>query len=65
MGRRGPAALQPYRDLWRLLRKEAVVADTASWLFRVAPYLTFAVIWLGAALIPAFATDLLLGPAPT
>src|SRR6185312_3213701 len=35
----------------------------ASWLFRIAPYLTFAAIWLGAALIPAFSTDLLLGPS--
>src|SRR6476646_8179592 len=62
-GKRGAPLWQPYRDLWRLLRKEAVVAETASWLFRVAPYLTFAAIWLGAALIPAFSTDLLLGPS--
>jgi formate hydrogenlyase subunit 4 len=39
-GKRGAPIWQPYRDLWRLLRKEAVVAETASWLFRVAPYLT-------------------------
>jgi formate hydrogenlyase subunit 4 len=62
MGRRGPPLLQPYRDLLRLLRKEAVVADSASWLFRVTPYLVFTAIWLGAALIPSFATQLLLGP---
>jgi formate hydrogenlyase subunit 4 len=62
-GKRGAPLWQPYRDLWRLLRKEAVVAETASWLFRVAPYMTFAAIWLGAALIPAFSTDLLLGPS--
>src|SRR6185295_3872951 len=62
-GKRGAPISQPYRDLWRLLRKEAVVAESASWLFRVAPYLTFAAIWLGAALIPAFSTDLLLGPS--
>jgi len=61
-GKRGAPIWQPYRDLWRLLRKEAVVAETASWLFRVAPYMTFAAIWLGASLIPAFTTDLLLGP---
>ena len=35
--RRGPPLLQPYRDLARLARKEAVVADNASWLFRTAP----------------------------
>jgi len=57
--RRGPPLLQPYRDLARLARKEAVVADNASWLFRTAPYLIFAATWVAAALIPTFATGLL------
>jgi len=57
--RRGPPLLQPYRDLWRLLQKEAIVADTASWVFRVAPYLIFATTWVAASLVPTFATDLL------
>jgi formate hydrogenlyase subunit 4 len=57
--RRGPALIQPYRDLVRLLRKEAVIADNASWLFRVAPYMIFAAIWVAASLIPTFATGLL------
>jgi len=57
--RRGPPLLQPYRDLARLARKEAVVADSASWLFRVVPYLVFASTWVAAALIPTFATGLL------
>lgn len=35
--RQGPPLVQPYRDLWKLLRKEAVVAENASWLFRAAP----------------------------
>ena len=37
LGRRGPSLLQPYRDLLRLLRKDAVIAQNASWLFRFAP----------------------------
>jgi formate hydrogenlyase subunit 4 len=57
--RRGPSLLQPYRDLLRLLRKEVVLADNASWLFRVSPYLIFAAIWVAAALVPIFATGLL------
>jgi formate hydrogenlyase subunit 4 len=57
--RRGPPLLQPYRDLWRLMRKEVVLADNASWLFRVAPYLIFAATWVAAALVPTFATGLL------
>lgn len=57
--RQGPALAQPYRDLLRLLRKEAVLAENASWLFRVAPYLIFATTWVAAALVPTFATGLL------
>ncbi len=61
--RRGPSVVQPYRDLGRLLRKDAVVAEDASWLFRVAPYLVFAAIWAAAALVPTFATGLVFGRA--
>lgn len=57
--RQGPPLLQPYRDLIRLLRKEAVVAENASWLFRAAPYLIFAATWVAAALVPTFATGLM------
>jgi formate hydrogenlyase subunit 4 len=57
--RRGPSVLQPYRDLLRLLRKEVVLAQNASWLFRVVPYLVFAGTWIAAALVPTFATGLL------
>ncbi len=57
--RRGPSVFQPYRDLLRLMRKEAMIAETASWLFRVAPYVIFGATWVAAALIPTFATDLL------
>ena len=57
--RQGPPLIQPYRDLARLARKEAVVAEGASWLFRIVPYLVFASTWVAAALIPTFATGLL------
>jgi formate hydrogenlyase subunit 4 len=57
--RKGASVFQPYRDLLRLLRKEVVLADNASWLFRVTPYVTFAAIWVAAALVPTFATGLL------
>ncbi len=57
--RRGAPILQPYRDLLRLLRKEVVLAENASWLFRVTPYLIFAATWVAAALVPTFATGLL------
>jgi formate hydrogenlyase subunit 4 len=57
--RRGPSLIQPYRDLRRLLGKEAMVAENASWLFRVAPYIVFASTWVAAALIPTFAANLM------
>jgi formate hydrogenlyase subunit 4 len=55
----GPPVLQPYRDLWKLMHKEAVLADNASWIYRTAPYLMFAVTWVAAALVPSYATGLL------
>jgi len=59
LSRQGPSIFQPYRDLLRLLRKDVVLAENASWLFRVAPYLIFATTWVAAALVPTFATGLL------
>jgi formate hydrogenlyase subunit 4 len=55
----GPPVLQPYRDLWKLMHKEAVIANNASWLYRAAPYFVFAVTWVAAALVPTYATGLL------
>jgi len=57
--RQGPPLIQPYRDLARLLRKEVVLADSASWLFRVNPYVIFAATWVAASLVPTFRTGLL------
>src|SRR6266516_2901124 len=31
--RRGPSVWQPYRDLWKLLRKGSVISEHASWVF--------------------------------
>jgi formate hydrogenlyase subunit 4 len=57
--RKGPPLIQPYRDLVRLMRKEVVLAESASWLFRVIPYLIFAATWVAASLVPTFRTGLL------
>jgi formate hydrogenlyase subunit 4 len=57
--RQGPPLIQPYRDLIRLLRKEVVLAENASWLFRVIPYVVFAATWVAASLVPTFGTGLL------
>ena len=55
----GPPVLQPYLDLWKLMHKEVVLAHNASWVYRAAPYLIFAAIWVAAALVPTYATGLL------
>jgi formate hydrogenlyase subunit 4 len=57
--RQGASIIQPYRDLVRLMRKEVVLAEHASWLFRVIPYIIFAATWVAAALVPTFRTGLL------
>jgi formate hydrogenlyase subunit 4 len=61
--RQGPDLIQPYRDLHKLLRKEVVLAENASWVFRAAPYVIFATTWVAAALVPTFATGLAFSPA--
>jgi formate hydrogenlyase subunit 4 len=57
--RQGPTLLQPYRDLVRLMQKEVVLAESASWLFRVIPYIVFAGTWVAASLVPTFRSGLL------
>lgn len=56
--RAAPPLWQPYRDLTKLLRKDMVLAENASWLFRAAPYIVFGAILLAAAAIPFVAVDL-------
>jgi formate hydrogenlyase subunit 4 len=57
--RQGPPLIQAYLDLVRLMRKEVVLAQSASWLFRVIPYLIFAATWVAASLVPTFQTGLM------
>jgi formate hydrogenlyase subunit 4 len=61
--RSAPSVWQQYRNLDKLLRKDAVVATHASPLFRVTPYFVFGTMVLAAALIPALATGLPLAVA--
>lgn len=56
--RAAPPLLQPYRDLAKLFRKELVLAENASWLFRVTPYVVFGAFVLSAAVVPLIAVDL-------
>ena len=50
-----PAWLQPYRDLRRLFAKEVVLANTASIIFRITPYIVFGTTVIAASVIPFIA----------
>ena len=62
LGRVGPPVLQPWRDLRRLARKQPVLAENASWLFRAAPAAGFAATLAAAALVPGFALGMATAP---
>jgi len=50
--RQGPPLLQMYYDLYKLMKKDTVVSDTASWIFRITPYLTFTATLTASLFIP-------------
>jgi len=52
--RRGPSVLQPYYNLAKLFAKEEVISETASWIFRVAPFVVLASTVTAAFIVPAF-----------
>jgi hydrogenase-4 component C len=52
--RRGPSLFQNYRDLAKLMKRQEVVSEQASWVFRLAPYIIMAALLLIAALLPVF-----------
>ncbi|MHB1412221.1 MAG: respiratory chain complex I subunit 1 family protein [Thermoleophilia bacterium] len=56
--RAGATSFQPYRDMWKLLHKDEVISEDASWLFRAAPYLIFATTLVIGASIPMLSTAL-------
>jgi formate hydrogenlyase subunit 4 len=53
-----PSILLPYRGIRKLFHKDAVIADNASRLFRLAPYVVFGTMVTAAAVIPSIATRL-------
>ena len=61
--RTAPSLWQPCLVLHKLFNKESMVADSASRLFRTAPYVKFGCMVLACAIIPTLSTDLPLAPA--
>jgi formate hydrogenlyase subunit 4 len=58
-----PSLLLQYRTLRKLFHKESVVAEHASPLFRVAPYIVFGCMVMASGIVPTLSTDLPLSPA--
>ncbi len=56
--RSAPPLTLPYRTIRKLFQKDAVVADNASPLFRLTPYVVFGAMALAAAIVPSLAPDL-------
>ena len=56
--RQGAGVFQPYKDLWKLLQKDEIISRDASWIFRFAPFIVFAVTIVVGASIPLFASFL-------
>ena len=51
-GRVGAPLLQPYYDIFKLLRKGSVFSQTTTWVFRAGPVIGVATALLAAALVP-------------
>lgn len=61
--RSAPSIWRPYRNIRKLFHKEAVIAQNASTLFRLAPYVVFGTMVVAAGIIPSMGTRLPLSPA--
>jgi formate hydrogenlyase subunit 4 len=56
--RTAPSVWLPYRGIHKLFHKEAVIAENASPLFRITPYIVFGTMVAAAAIIPSMGTRL-------
>ena len=50
--RQGPPILQPYRDLRKLLKKEELISEHASWIFLLTPRIALAATLMAGLVIP-------------
>lgn len=60
--RSAPPLWQPYFMLHKLFHKDVVLAEGASSLFRVAPFVVFGCMVLASVIVPSLSTDLPLAP---
>jgi len=51
-GRKGPGIFQPLRDVWVLFNKGSVFSTTSSYIFQIAPTITFATVLFACFIVP-------------
>ena len=51
-GRKGPGIFQPIKDVVRLFKKGAVYSETSSFVFRIAPTIYFASVFVAMLVVP-------------
>jgi len=56
--RQGASIFQPYRDLHKLFGKDEILSKDSSWIFRITPYILFAVTLIIGLSIPLLSTAL-------
>ncbi|MCU0663757.1 MAG: NADH-quinone oxidoreductase subunit H [Myxococcota bacterium] len=56
-GRVGAPLLQPYSDLWKLLKKGAVYSRTTTWIFRAGPIIALASVLTAGVVLPLASTS--------
>ena len=57
-GRTNAGLCQPYRDIAKLFSKDVILAENASWIFRVTPYIVFGVTVMIGGIIPLISLEL-------
>lgn len=51
-GRKGVSIWQPLYDVIRLMKKDYVISDTTSWIFKLSPLITFATVIFAGLFVP-------------
>jgi hydrogenase-4 component C len=52
--RQGPSIFQNYRDITKLMKRQEVISEQTSWVFRATPFVTMICMLLIATIIPIF-----------
>ncbi len=60
-GHKGASVFQPYKDLYKLFKKEAVLSKDASFISRISPYMVLVSALLAASFLPVINKYTLLG----